>query len=131
MAEAGITVEGLDPIVKGMESETPKRAIIDNLTDLVLRIEGKAKQATVVDYGHLKSSITHKIAADMGIIGTNVEYAPFVEYGTRRMSPRHMEGSIKVLTMGMFAYTVETIQPEIAGYELKVVRQIEKESLGK
>jgi phage gpG-like protein len=130
VAKTGIVVDGLDPIIKGMESEAPKRAIIDNLTDLVLRIEGKAKQATVVDTGRLRSSITHRIAQDTGIIGTNVSYSPFAEYGTIRMAPRHMEGSTKVLTMGMFTYTVETIQPEIMEYELKVISQVEKESIG-
>lgn len=139
MAEVGIIVEGLDPIVKGMESEAPKKAIVDNFTDLVLRIEGRAKEHTVWKTGQLRSSITNKITGDTGIIGTNVDYASFVEYGhlyTNQKTgggfvpPRHMEGSTKVLGVGMFTYTVDHVQDLVDNYEKKVQEQVEKESLG-
>jgi HK97 gp10 family phage protein len=39
-----------------------------------------------VDTGRLKNSLTHEVAMDEKAVyvGTNVEYAPFVEYGTSR-----------------------------------------------
>lgn len=38
--------------------------------------------------GTLRNSITHEVDGDSVYIGTNVEYAPYVEMGTRYMSPR-------------------------------------------
>jgi HK97 gp10 family phage protein len=130
MTESTVLIKGLEQIVKGLESEAPKRAIHDNLTDVTLKVEAKAKKSTVVDTGRLRASITHKIGEQSAIIGTNVNYAGFIEYGTSKMKARHMEGSTKVLGVGMFAHTVNTIQPEIEGYELKVVRQVEQEAIG-
>lgn len=41
-----------------------------------------------VDTGRLKGSITHGHDEESAYIGTNVEYAPYVEFGTTKMSPR-------------------------------------------
>lgn len=38
--------------------------------------------------GTLRDSITHEVSGDSVYIGTNVEYAPYVELGTRYMDPR-------------------------------------------
>lgn len=50
--------------------------------------EGYAKAKCPVDTGRLRNSITHEVAAGEGAVyvGTNVEYAPYVELGTRRHS---------------------------------------------
>lgn len=39
--------------------------------------------------GTLRNSISHADDGESAYIGTNVEYAPYVELGTRRMHPRH------------------------------------------
>jgi len=53
----------------------------------VLLVEGEAKKNCPVDTGRLRSSITGKVTEEyVGIIGTDVEYAPFVEHGTSRQS---------------------------------------------
>ena len=44
--------------------------------------ERKAKQLCPVDTGMLRASITTKVGELEASVGTNVEYAPFVEYGT-------------------------------------------------
>ena len=41
-----------------------------------------------VDTGRLRGSISHTHDDKNAYIGTNVEYAPYVEFGTRRMSAR-------------------------------------------
>ena len=38
--------------------------------------------------GRLRSSITHEIEGTTGRVGTNVEYARYLELGTVRMAPR-------------------------------------------
>jgi len=57
-----------------------------------VRVESGAKRLCPVDTGRLRSSITHALERDMrglvGIIGTDVEYAPFVELGTSRMDAK-------------------------------------------
>ena len=51
--------------------------------------EGYAKKATPVDTGNLRNSISHKVVPDENAvyIGTNVEYAPYVELGTGHHYP--------------------------------------------
>lgn len=49
--------------------------------------EGYAKKATPVDTGNLRNSISHKVAEDAAYIGTNTEYAPYVEFGTGKYYP--------------------------------------------
>ena len=54
--------------------------------DLVLLVEGEAKKRCPVDTGKLRASITPVIESwAAGYVGTNTEYAPYVEYGTRKM----------------------------------------------
>ena len=49
--------------------------------------EGYAKMNCPVDTGRLRNSISHgKEGDDTMVVGTNVEYAPYVELGTSRMS---------------------------------------------
>lgn len=45
-------------------------------------VENAAKQNCPVDTGQLKNSITHEVTDNEGYVGTNVEYAPYVEFGT-------------------------------------------------
>lgn len=47
-----------------------------------LLVENAAKENAPVSTGNLRRSITHEINGNEGIIGTNVEYAPYVEFGT-------------------------------------------------
>ena len=45
-------------------------------------IEGYAKQLCPVDTGNLRNSITHEQESEnVEVIGSPVEYAPFVEFG--------------------------------------------------
>lgn len=70
-------------------------------------MEELTKRATVVDTERLRASITHKITQRSGLVGTNVKYAEFVEYGTQKMEARHAEpGSPRVLGQGMFSFAL-------------------------
>lgn len=52
-----------------------------------LQAEGYAKMLCPVDTGNLRNSITHTVSMDeqATYVGTNVEYAAYVEMGTSRM----------------------------------------------
>lgn len=61
-------------------------AVAAALEEIGLAAERFAKRACPVDTGRLRNSITHALNMDEDAvyIGTNVEYAPYVENGTSR-----------------------------------------------
>lgn len=61
-----------------------KKRIIDKLTLVGEFVEGAAKLGCTVDTGNLRNSINHKVDEnELSVtIGTNVEYAPYIEFGT-------------------------------------------------
>lgn len=63
-----------------------KDEAIERVLEMIgLKAEGYAKLLCPVDTGRLRNSITHTQGGkETEIIGTNVEYAPYVEMGTRR-----------------------------------------------
>lgn len=78
--------KGVEKYVKRNESATMKAG---------LKAEYFVKKNTPVDTGNLRSSINTQLFAKKSdrteaVVGTNVEYAPFVEFGTRKMKPRAM-----------------------------------------
>lgn len=56
--------------------------------------EGYAKDNCPVDTGRLRNSISNRAKGDTVYIGTNVEYAPYVEFGD---SMHHNTGSAHFL----------------------------------
>ena len=60
--------------------------IVAALEEIGLACEGYAKRLCPVDTGRLRNSITHALNVSSGevVVGTNVEYAPYVELGTYR-----------------------------------------------
>lgn len=54
----------------------------------VLVMDG-AKQDCPVDTGRLQGSINYQVEGKEGIVGSNVEYAPYVEAGTHGRPGRH------------------------------------------
>ena len=84
MAVDGVTVneDNTEEASQGIQ-----RAIDRALEEIGLAAEGYAKRACPVDTGNLRNSITHAVASseDAVYVGTNVEYAPYVELGTSKM----------------------------------------------
>lgn len=68
--------------------ESPAGPIGKALVRSTVRIERTAKQLCPVDTGRLRASITHALDRDsrglVGVVGTDVNYAPYVELGTSR-----------------------------------------------
>ena len=55
------------------------------------KAESYAKKLCPVDTGNLRNSITHQqMDENTEVIGTNVEYAPYVEFGHRKTGGGHV-----------------------------------------
>lgn len=67
-----------------------KKAKKRGLEAIGLTAEGYAKKDTPVDTGRLRNSISHATDGDAAYIGTNVEYATYVELGARGRQGVHM-----------------------------------------
>ena len=80
MAKVKVNVK-TEKIVKQMSHEVER-----GLTAAAIFVEGEAKVRAAVDTGNLRSSITHDVGTTRASIGTNVHYAPYLEYGTVRSS---------------------------------------------
>lgn len=69
---------------------TLERAKKRGLEAIGLTAEGHAKKETPVDTGRLRNSVSHTTDDEAAYIGTNVEYAPYVELGARGRQGKHM-----------------------------------------
>lgn len=73
-------LEGLDSLVRKLENI---KDVKEALTKACLLVEADAKLNCPVDDGQLRQSITSEIIDNtIGVVGTNVEYAPYVHQGT-------------------------------------------------
>lgn len=68
--------------------ESEQGPVGKELARRTIRVDRSAKDRCPVDTGRLRSSINWRMARDgrglLGIVGTNVTYAPYVEFGTSR-----------------------------------------------
>ncbi len=73
--------DNTDEVLKGLSD-----AVERSLTRIGLEAEGYAKKECPVDTGNLRNSITNEVqSSEKAVyIGTNVEYAAYVELGTTR-----------------------------------------------
>lgn len=62
--------------------KTLPQLLEEGLRQACIIVQDAAKVKCPVDDGQLRQSITYEIEGTTGVIGTNVEYAPYVEYGT-------------------------------------------------
>lgn len=67
--------------------EKVEQAISEAIKKGCLAVEASAKQKCPVDTGNLRASIAANMVDEkVGEVGTNVEYAAYVEYGTKNQS---------------------------------------------
>ena len=88
----GITnvLEALTKGIKGYSEKTSKATM-----QAGLKTEYFVKKNTPVLTGNLKSNINTQLLSQSpdkteAFVGTNLSYAPFVEFGTRKIQPRGM-----------------------------------------
>lgn len=79
-------INGLDRLYKKLNQLEKLEAVRKGITKSCIIVEADAKDNCPRDNGQLVQSITHippKAGGELvGIIGTNLEYAPYVELGT-------------------------------------------------
>lgn len=75
--------DGMERKVRDMRGEPMLQAI----RDAALWVTRDARMDAPVDTGRLRASITPEVRIEgnevIGVVGSNVEYAPFMEFGTR------------------------------------------------
>ncbi len=91
MAKKAVYIVGMDHLLYVLKRKAPQefeRAARQGMLKSVIDIEAETKRQpnkVPVDTGLLQSSIGHEVKTGFGeitgIVGTNVEYAPNVEYG--------------------------------------------------
>ena len=78
-----VEVIGIDRLAKKLKPADLKEA----LNESCLLVENTAKENCPVASGQLRNSIASNVSGETGEVGTNVEYAPYVEYGTGVYNP--------------------------------------------
>lgn len=123
----GLKVVGVEALLQKLKPETIKEPVNEGIRKLALWTQRTVMVSTPVDTGRLRSSMTSQIYGDTAKIGTNVQYAQFVEYGTRFMQPRHVvEGSsARILGIGMFTHTMKLLQTKVKDFLGEIGKAIE------
>ena len=80
MAKIEVVNSHVDEVLNALQSQKAKI-----LEEWGLIAEAYASDYCPVDTGRLRASISHDTDDDTMYLGTNVEYAPYVELGTSRM----------------------------------------------
>lgn len=78
----GVVIKGDKELLNRLKHMTNKQTIENGLEYCCLLVENEAKTNCPVDNGQLRASITHEVEDGKGYVGSNLEYAPYVEYGT-------------------------------------------------
>ena len=76
--------DNTDEVLSALE-----KAKKSGLEAIGLVAEGHAKKITPVDTGRLRNSISNATDDEAAYIGTNVEYAPYIELGARGKDGLH------------------------------------------
>lgn len=90
MAEIDIEINGLKETQAEMERivrDLRGEPFLNGMRRATMLVQRSAKQKAPVDTGRLRASITPEVRwqgnTAVGVVGSNVKYAPFVELGTR------------------------------------------------
>ncbi|MBX6361316.1 MAG: HK97 gp10 family phage protein [Acidobacterium ailaaui] len=85
---------GLEAVEQALQAalESMTEQINEAVQEAALYCQAQAKRRCPVDTGRLRSSIEYQPGYLEAQVETNVYYAPFVEYGTRKMTARPFLG---------------------------------------
>ncbi len=81
-----VEIEGLKEAMARLDAGLVAGPVRAFMSRAAMYVEGKAKEKAPVDTGRLRSSITHEVDGETvpqwAKVGTNLSYAPYMEYGT-------------------------------------------------
>jgi HK97 gp10 family phage protein len=77
-----IEITDKEKVIKMLDSVIDEEKLLKGLQRAVLYVERSAKIRAPKGDGDLKRSIQSKVEDNVGYVYTNLEYAPYVEYGT-------------------------------------------------
>ena len=77
-----ISIEGVDGVINALQNLVSGGKLQNALAMAGEVVRADAVDNCPVDTGRLRDSITSTVEGDSAVIGTNVEYAPYVEFGT-------------------------------------------------
>ncbi len=93
-ADIQIEIRNLKEVQQNMEMKVMQlqgTPMLNAMRDCALMVEYDAKANAPVNTGRLRASITPEVRAEgetiLGVVGSNVEYAPYMELGTRPHFP--------------------------------------------
>jgi phage gpG-like protein len=132
-----IVVKGAEELGRKLQPDKLLGAPLKRLfSRAALLVEREAKQEAPVKTGRLRSSITSKVSPETiplwAKVGTNVEYASFVEYGHRQEVGRYVPAIGKrlvqpfVAARPFMAPAYEKVKDTIRGLMDEVSRLIEE-----
>lgn len=109
---------GKEALLRKLDKGNFKKPVKDSIRKITLWFEATTKASTPVDTGRLRASVASKIQGQGGEVFTNVQYAPFVEYGTQKMEARHVErgSSGRILGIGPFTYALERLHSKMGEF---------------
>jgi HK97 gp10 family phage protein len=87
MAQIKISIAGMEAVLENIYLSTSQLTgkINAEIQAAGIECQALAKQACPVDTGRLRSSIAYTAGENSCTVGTNVNYAEYVEFGTRKM----------------------------------------------
>lgn len=90
MSRATVSIDGIDRLDQKLLAAMTSSAYEAAVQKACRIVETDAKKGAPRDTGVLKASITHETAIEgrqiVGYVGTNIEYAPYQEYGTGKFA---------------------------------------------
>lgn len=126
------SVKGLIEAQKNIEqaaADLHGQPFVDAMKQAALLVEGDAKRLAPVDTGHLRASITSEVRVGgsqgkdvIGVIGSNVKYAPYMELGTKPHFPPPAALAVWARRHGLNAFVVAR---SIAAKGLKARRYLQ------
>lgn len=138
-------IRGKEELERKLQPATIKKPIEEGIKKIVAWILAYVQRSTPVDTSRLRSSITQTVSEDEGKVDTNVQYAPFVEYGhsqevgrfvyaigKRLVAPwvppsRVAPGtSMRYRDMGPFTYTLQEAKVKIEDWLKEIGVAIKK-----
>lgn len=109
-------VNGLVEAKKNIEqaaADLHGKPMLDAMHKAVLLVERDARILAPVDTGHLRASITSEVRVSgasgkdvVGVVGSNVKYAPYMELGTKPHFPPVRALDVWARRHGLNAYVV-------------------------